>query len=312
MKTFIIHSPFLSDRNLNVDMLKSTFKNNAVSSNVSPDDITDEKLASIKYDKTGIPRYDASLSPLNKYHVSSAMNHIEAIRMAIDSKDSTDMCLFLEDDTLFDGNTYLTLLTESLKNFKESNFEIMFLNIQLNKDITTIQSINMDETIIPLTNAYVVKSSALEKLYNGVREFRYKFNVQLSFAIFTNKIQACVSPNYIFVDGSKFGTFYSYMDDNTILLLNPEWNGMYSALMRGTPENINVPLIEQKINELSNQNHPAVLHLHALLHMKYKQDYQMAKQYFEKAYDILVKNKFTVNGSVQLMKNYTSIFKYLQ
>jgi len=311
-KTYIIHSPDLNDREKNVENIKGVF-NGEVIDKYSHKNVTDEMMNSIVYEKKG-NKYDSMLSPLNKYQVSNISNHIEAFRKAVESKDKYEYFLFLEDDCLFDISSILKNLSEYIKIFKETPFEVFFLNLKTNNQskTPTVQGINTDELIIPLTNAYIVRSSVVEKIYKEIQTIRYKYNVQLSYAILTSKVMSAITTECLFIDGSKFGPFLTYIEDNTTMPLNPEWMAMFNALYKGKEGQIDVKAIENKLESFTFKNHPATLHLLALLHMKFKKNYALAKKYYDESYKMLVDNNFVVNGSTQMMKTYTEIFKHFQ
>jgi hypothetical protein len=304
--TYVIHSKELVDRVKKVEEIQSKFSDVKVVSSVVVDDVTDEM---IKFNVEPIknPAYD--LNPrMNKREFSICMNHRAAIEEAI-AESPRVSCLFMEDDCMFNDNI-IEQLEKELELFEASEFDAMYLNVSGNKSDSELSSIDTTTVIIPVTNAYVIKTTSLTKIYEHMKDIKYAYPKQLAYALMTSESKTCISTKQIIVDGSKYGGFLSFVSDNTILPINPAWTEIYSHIVE---KKVREDKYDAHFEKIDNDNvHPAMLFLKGLYAMECQKDYVLAKDCMDKVYNFIKINGYTLDGRHLFMKKYVELFKYLQ
>jgi hypothetical protein len=306
-KTYIIHSKELIDRVKKVEDINAKFSEVTTVSKVVADDVTDEMIK-ITPEPISNPVYDAN-PRMNKREFSICMNHIAAIEQAISDESDISSRLFMEDDCMFNDDIDEQLKKE-LDLFESSEFDAMYLNVAGNKSDNELVAIDTSSTVIPVCNAYVIKKSSLSKIHDKIKEIKYTYPKQLSYALMTSESKTCISTKQIMVDGSKYGGFLSFVSDNTILPINPLWTEIYSHTVEKKTVD---PKYDAHFEKMDNTNvHPAMLFLKGLYAMECQKNYVLAKECMDKVYNFIKINGYTLDGRLLFMKKYVELFKYLQ
>lgn len=254
------------------------------------------------------PQFQGLSVDLNLGQVSSALKHASAIQKAALSSTPS---IILEDDVLFQEDILVNLETV-LDQFSDSGF--VFLGMPLQKQVETetketmIIPGNDHYTVFPCCDSYIVSPQVAKTLSSCIFPIKFSANIHLSYLLKSNNITPYVLTKNIFVDGTKFGVYLCSMDSNTFLPFNMEFIRLIQ-LMR-TPFD-NTDAIEEGLRTAKFGNHPAILHIHAL-YLKEKKQYADAITILGNAVDILKQNNCIVNGSNPILRNYISLFQYVQ
>lgn len=307
-KTFIIHSSDLSDREKKVEELKQFFNDTSVVSKYTTNDVTDANLAAIKIEPVNKPAYDTGVIRMTKPEYSICLNHIAAFEEAIASG-YTGPVLFIEDDCMFNGNV-IEKITGDIELFLESDYDLMYMNVGGN-NTGKLAAVDLETTIIPVSNAYMIKSSALEKILKFLKQqIKYTFPRLLAYAAMMAECKACICTDQHIIDGSKYGAFLSIVSDNSILPINPMWSQIYNYISKN-PGKCN-PEIEKHLDDLSANSHPAMFILKGMYASECKGEHQAAKKIYEDVNSSFIQKGITMNGSRMFMKKYAELYKNLQ
>ena len=307
-KTFVIHSSDLSDRDKKVDEIKECFNDVVVVSQFKASDVTDDALRSIKIEATNNPNYDTNITRMTKPEYSICMNHIAAIEEAIKTGFEGPF-LFLEDDCMYNSDI-IEKITPDIKQFQDSDFDIMYMNVAGN-NTDVIQSINLETTIIPVSNAYMLKSSALKDILVFLKqEIKYSYPRLLAYAGMMSKKKACLSTDQHIIDGSKYGAFLSLVSDNSILPINPTWSKIY-AYINQNPDKRDMG-IEENLSMVPENSHPAMQILKGMYLSVCKGEHEAAKEVYDNVNKSFQEKNITMNGSTLFMKKYAELFQHLQ
>ena len=307
-KTFVIHSSELSDRDRKVDEIKECFNDVTVVSQFKASDITDDALRSIKIEATNNPVYDTNITRMTKPEYSICMNHITAIEEAIKTGFEGPF-LFLEDDCMYNADV-IEKITGDIKLFQDSEYDMMYMNVAGNSS-GNVQAVNLETTIIPVSNAYMLKSGALKDIVDVLKQqIKYSYPRLLAYAGMMSKKKACISTDQHIIDGSKYGAFLSLVSDNSILPINPTWSKVY-AYINQNPGKRDAE-IEKSLDMVPENSHPAMHILKGMYLSVCKGEHKAAKDVYDGVNSSFQKKNITMNGSTLFMKKYAELFKHLQ
>jgi len=333
---YVIHSPALTVREPNVKKLQELGfdRVNLVTSN-EPADITADivkTLVNVQPLPEMQPLFQALLRPLHVNQLSNALKHLTALRMIVESsrgvesstrgvesstrgQDSDSWHVVVEDDVL-SGNEAMETLRATLKE-APSDADMVFLGLPTTKSGSPEQRVFEEVPaifkLLPCCDSYAVKATLAAKLLDAFLPIKYPTQVQLSFLIESMNLKAyACSPN-VFVDGTKIGAFISSIEQNNMLIWNPQYNEVRRAVVRsdGEPTQEDLEKAQAILDEAHFKEHPDFKYLSSLVLLKAGK-IKEARAAFDATFEAYVNEKCVMGPDCQFMKDYVQIFKHFQ
>jgi hypothetical protein len=313
---YVLRSRSLIAREKNVETIHKVFKDYRVIDVIAndPSEITADIIKSmVDISDAGVPEsFKSLLKPMHVNAFSNTLKHFTALRMVVENckTEPRSRHVILEDDVLFNDQVVL-MLNETIKSMPPSA-DVVFLGLPCTKSGTPTNVVFEESRSIfkqlPCCDSYIVTHEGATKLLGSFLPIKFQTPIHLSYLFdkLDMKVYAC-SPN-VFIDGSKLGVFMSSIEQNNVLLWNPEYN-IVKALMAKGPESVGE--IEALISQAHFKEHPDFRYLSALTYMT-QGKFKEARDSFEKAFDVYVAENCIVGPDSQFMKDYVQIFKYLQ
>lgn len=317
LNVFVIHVQSLTHRKVTCEKLRSMIENLSGThfeyiTNNDPTEIKNENIRKFlnyePFKEEDLKPFNGFLRNLHLNHLSNALKHMEALEKAASSNKPS---LIIEDDMIFNDN-----IVESIKSILKNHpkdADVVFLGLPSIKETTSVYQ-NVRETfpILPCCDSYIIMPSAARKLFDALLPIKFSTNVQLSY-LFKKLDMNVVSivPN-VFVDGSKFGLYYSTLEVNNRLIFNSEYVTL-AKLIHETES-----FSEEDITKINNlfmniklKTNPEFYHLKALFETKIG-NAEYAKYIFQYALSLYENNGCIINSQSQFLKDYMRVYKHLQ
>jgi len=265
--------------------------------------------------------FKSRLKPLHTRQVSNCLKHLQALKIAHSIPNTDDIhplpfSLIVEDDALFTADVELQL--RAVVKTMPGDADIVFISLPTpiqTKSESPKAFIPIDGLFngdLPACDAYIVRTSAAEKLSSSFLPIRLHTPSHLRYMISELGLHAYVSTSNIFIDGSKIGVFPSSIDVNNVLL----WNTPYCRLLdaASSPNVTNDELkqaldIESKTQSFSK--HPDVLALRSRC-MARMGMFKEAKELAEQAMQGFEQGAALFNDNSIFLRNYMNIYGNLQ
>lgn len=271
--------------------------------------------------------YDTFLKGLHVRHLSNALKHAEAIKLASQSEEGK-FCLIIEDDVVFGENVAERLESVIKALSKNDSWDVNFLGLPqpISNDISTptITGVETLFKVLPEISSYIVKKEAAERLRDIFFPIRYMTNIQLTYLFLHKSKQVSFSPfrmtmstPNVFVDGSKFGVYLSSLLPNNKLILNQDYTKLHTIINSHEEHNAK-PYTEEEKSIISNKfesikfvAHPEFQSLKGLFEAQIG-NYEKAKSIYNSCYEIYKNNDSLLNGESDFIIQYARLFKHLQ
>lgn len=265
--------------------------------------------------------FKSRLRPLHMRQVSNCLKHLQALKIACSLPGTINtpilpFSLIIEDDALFTAEVERQL-RDVVKSIPE-DADIVFISLptpvqsqgEAPKPFLPIDGLFNGD--LPACDAYIVRTSAAEKLSSSFLPIRLHTPAHLRYMISSLGLRAYVSTSNIFVDGSKIGIFPSSIEVNNILL----WNPSYCRLLDTTSSpNITNDELKQALEMESKTQtfgkHPDVLALRSRC-MARMGMFKEAKELAEQAMQGFEQGAALFNDNSIFLRNYMNIYVNLQ
>lgn len=284
--------------------------------------------------QSGSDFYNDLIKNMHVKQVSNAMKHLLALRKVSDAVAHDSIAankttyLVLEDDIVY-GDDISKKLPDTialLKTVTES-WDIVMLGTPAVHTVVDGSPMEITEVkkmfrIMPCCDSYIINPNSASKLVSKFIPIRLCSNIQFSYI---NEQHPDVNimmtiPN-IFVDGSKLGIYISNVTPNNKLFLNKEYNKLYNLLNRDTSGACagacagqltaeELAEVEKGLKEIRFANHPDIMYLNALYHMKLGKPKE-AENIFTQAYQIYQQNDAVINNESEFLLNYMRVYRDL-
>ena len=255
--------------------------------------------------------YNKFMQMFTTRDISNIMKHMVAWEKILDTDDDT-INFVIEDDTYF-PETFVNNI-KKIYNELPKDYNMIFLcqpNNEKNVREPYISNfdIGSNRNLIS-TDSYIISKKMAEKLLDEYRmEVRFHNNIQMTYVIEKEKLKIYqVIPNIV-VEASKYGVYNSSMVTNNVLIYNNDYMNLYNMIM--TKNDIsNSKIIESLFENNTLRNNPDFLSLEGIYYFK-KENYQKAKECFDKAYKIYNDNNGLINRTSLFLTYYIDLFKFL-
>jgi hypothetical protein len=254
--------------------------------------------------------FDSALSSLHTRNISNSFKHAKAISWLADNASDDSINIIIEDDVLF-GDAIDTLLHSAVAQLPP-DFEFIFLGLP---STTTkppngfnYEKFSIAYNIAPCCESYIISKSCARKMKDSFFPIKFTTNIQLSFIIQKQNINAYfIQPN-LFIDGSKFGVYLSSVEANNTLVMNPEYHQLKAILDKATLSAEDFEKVKILKNTMKFRNHPDII---ALLGMhEWKQNnVDQAKTFFESAFKVYKANNCLMNNQSNFLRAYIEMYK---
>lgn len=257
--------------------------------------------------------YNGFLKNLHVFQLSNALKHYKALEEIVNNTDEGDINIILEDDVLYEDKMCMNL--EKIINDLPEVYDIVFLGLPSNVDPKKRNEVKFQPyremfKVLPYSDSYILSKAGAKKLYDNYLPIKFVTNVQLSYTLDKIKMEGLIAIPNIFMDGSKFGMFLSVLNPNNNLMFNNDYMKIRMALNEElTPQS--KEMLEKTFKESPIRVHPDFQHLQALYLTKI-QKYDEAQKVFEDALKVFQGNNCILNHESQFLKDYLSIYKYMQ
>jgi hypothetical protein len=317
VKIFVIHASQLEIRKPRVEHLIGLLGKDYDVEYITEYDPKDIEINNIRslfsVEKTNDEVYDTFLNNLSINQASNVLKHMSAIQKAAKHE---GVSMILEDDLLYqeDGiaQTVRSVIKKFIKN-EEAKFCMLGAPSRVSIDEDAPYELNKCSehkyTILPCCDSYLLKADTAKQMANVAFPIKFAGNIQISWVLKQLNIEPHMFNKNVFLDGSKYGSFLSSMDFNSVLPFNMEFVKMYQAVAGPEPDETAAAAL---LKDMKFQNHPAMLHLQALYHVKCKNDYKTAMVLLDNAFEILRQNNCIINGTNPILKTYVSLLEHVQ
>ena len=337
LNVFVIHAKFLALRTdlcedlkkrlESSDRLKVNFKYiEEYDSDSIPASIVNTKV-DISQTKETKYVFDSYLKGLHVRHLSNALKHHEAIKLASQSDDDT-YSLIIEDDVVFGDNVSTRLVSILDELDKNTDWDVNFLGlpqpISQEDSGPKVSKVNTLFKVIPEISSYVVKNKGAQKFSDLYFPIRYATNVQFSFIYMERATRLGVTPlrmtmttPNVFVDGSKFGVYLSSLLSNNQLILNQDYSKLHTIINAHSAYPNREYTKEQKetiskmLNTVKFCGHPEFRVLKGIFETQIG-EYEKANETFKACHLIYKNNNSLTNGESAFLSHYARLHKYLQ
>lgn len=261
---------------------------------------------------------DASLSRFNQFiknihinQLSNTLKHFDALSNIVKKPDSDeDLYLVLEDDMLF-GEELNRSLDTIIGSMKEES--LVFLGLpSSDQGELCIKPTSANFSVIPLVDSYLITHKTAKLIVDNFFPIKFTSVFQMNYLLSKLGIVSYQSTKNIFVNGSKYGMFVSTLSPNNSLVFNKDYMSILEIVNKqGAPTEDNDIYIEKLLKESPINKSPDFLHLVAKYKMK-KNNFKDAEKLFAEAYNLSLSNHGIINHESTMLKDFISIFKYLQ
>lgn len=338
LNVFVIHAKFLALRKDLCEDLKARLEgsdrlqvNFRYIEEFDPDSIpasfVDTKV-DINQSRNQKYAFDTFLKGLHVRHLSNALKHHEALKLAAQSNDDT-YTLILEDDVVFGDNVVNRIV--SILDVLDSNpdWDVNFLGlpqpIPKDQDVgPKVSNVSTLFKVLPEISSYVVKNKSAQKFCDLYFPIRYATHVHFSFIYLERAARmkkeplrmTMTTPN-VFVDGSKFGVYLSTLSSNNQLILNQDYSKLHNIIHAQNGYPVKEYTAEQKdamskmLNTVKFCGHPEFMVLRGIFETQIG-EYEKANETFKKCHLIYKNNSCLINGESAFLSHYAQLHKYLQ
>ncbi len=325
---YILHCKSLTERDRSVNNIITQLKdssysyNNLKIHNVSivasndpsevPIDVIQKTIDYSMIQDVSLSKYNQFIKNIHINQLSNTLKHFDALSNIVKKTDvnDDDLFLILEDDILFgqDLNKSLDTIVGCLK-----EEPIVFLGLPSNdQGELTIKPTSSNFSIIPLVDSYLINHKTAKLIVDNFFPIKFTNVFQMNYLLNKLGIVSYQSTRNIFVNGSKYGMFVSTLNPNNSLVFNKDYMSILEIVNKaGTPTHEDDAIVDKIVTTSPVNESPDFLHLIAKYQMK-KNNFKEAEKLFAKAYNHSLSNHGIINHESTMLKEFISIFKFLQ
>ena len=322
IQVYIIHSSLMDVRKQRMEalekMLKSCKKATYTLEFVSeydPNTIKQEDIKKIDITKKNSGElYDTLVKNMHINQISNVLKHAIAIEKA--SKSSSDFCVILEDDVLH-GDDVHDKLADIVKHCqKNEEMQMLFLGLPSFTPIDesggpTFKKTSEFYKLFPCCDSYMATPRIFAQLASNIYPMKHTTHIMLSQLTSTLGINTYMTTPNLFLDGSKFGAYLSSVDPNSKLIFNPAYNKLSMMVQKNSYTADEEKEIEQAFAGIKFQNHPDVMHIHAIFLMV-KKEFKKAEAILDSVFTILSQNGCIINSETESVRTHMRLYRFLQ
>lgn len=279
-----------------------------------PSDITPQVVAAhVLVEPLSDPRLhhlNAHSRPLGQRHVSNALNHLDALRLASECPDGT-ACLVVEDD-IVPLSGWADRLAAAVADAPK-DFDVIFTGIPSGSSaaFTRLEK----KSVLPICESYIVTPGAAKRLAAGFLPVRFPTPAHLGFLAAHLGLDLYTVNPAVFNDGSKIGAFVGTVDagNNSRLILNQTYHDAFRLL--GAPEGHDateeLEAVARAIDASPFSGHPDMLHAMAMVKWRTRGP-AIAMPIFASAVAAALAANAVVNSESRLLRDYIDLHRHIQ
>ena len=325
---YFIHANWLKDREKVISEFRkqvTKYKFNKISdvkvsiiTDYDPNDIDNafikNHISYAPYTEPELAPFNQLIKPLHVYHVSNSMKHVKALQLIAANTNPDDINLILEDDIVYEDR--VCMLLEKVINTLPDDSDLVFLGLPTNMQIKNRNQIIYKKTeelfnLIPYSDSYIVTQKAAKKMLSYLQPVKLLFNVQLSVAINTLKLQSYQTVPNVFMDGSKYGVFVSTLTPNNALIFHGDYTGTRNTLQQDQLSDQDHEKLKKLFETSPIRQHPDFQYLKAQYYIK-TGEYKEAEGVYNSALTVYQNNGCFLNHESQFLKDFLKLYKHLQ
>jgi GR25 family glycosyltransferase involved in LPS biosynthesis len=317
LNIYVVHVKTLAHRKVTCEKLKSLFENhpNVTFEYITDNDPVDIKTENIRKYINYEPLKEEELKPYNSLlknlHLNNLSNNLKHYQALEKAASSNKLSLILEDDVIFNDSVPQQLQT-AIQNMPQ-NVDMLFLGLPAMKETSeSFQNVTETFPVIPCCDSYLITPTCARKLYDAYLPIKFATNIQLSvlFRKLALNVMSLI-PN-IFVDGTKFGLYYSTLEVNNRLIFNQEYVKLAKLINeKNTFDEEEIQTINKLFVEVKLKTNPEFYYLKALFETKIG-NVEFAKYIYQYTLYLYESNGSVINSQSHFLKDYLRIFKHLQ
>ena len=263
------------------------------------------------------PEFAALLKPMHVNQLSNNLKHFTAMRMVVENGKHFPNAthVVVEDDVLFNDDVVSMLATTTKS--APAAYDIVFLGLPSTKTGTP-NEVSFESTqgifkLLPCCDSYVIDKKAAAAMVTAYLPIRFPTQVQLSHLMKKLQLAAYICSPNVFIDGSKLGVFMSSIEQNNLLLWNPQFNQIRAILAKAKESKslAGMEEVDALLKSAHFKDHPDFRYLAATAHAMNGR-YDEARIEFDRAFDVYVAERCVFGPDCQFMKDFVQIFRYLQ
>jgi hypothetical protein len=317
MKLFLIHDPKILSR---IPYYESTIKKIKeiidpqmdVEIITEPFDLKKKDFKNkIKLEKIQDEDFDKCLCYINIEQISNIEKHKKIYKKIIAYGKP---CMIIEDDCVI-STDYINNINKFFKEIDYNKFDILFTGFSENNeediDIKYIDTRNKYKILISKAS-YIINPKTAQKLLDYLDIYRYNMKISMSKFIWDNKdIRSIIINKHMFLESSKIGIHPTTINNNNILIFNPEYIELIRIINNSSITEENVTKAKKLFENLKKIESSDVHHIMSIIYHKLKL-YDNAKEELNIAIKIAIKKQGYLGKYSELLNNAINISQYNQ
>lgn len=314
MKLYIIHDESLKCR---VPYINSTLqKIKEIKPDIQPCIIKEPSSMNAdmikmktKLEKTGDEQFDRMLVNINEGHVCNIEKHRSVWNKIVETN---EYGIVIEDDCVI-SSEYISNIKDVLNtDLSTIVWDIIMtgFSVKGQKLPTLFNETHFQYKVLPSKASYIIKPALAKELLKYTEIYRYPLRGMLSKYIYDNRkdVKCVAYHEHMLLEASKIGMVPSSMNANNVLIFNPDFGSLVRMINSADIHLKDVKDIYKKVDHLGS---PDINHMMGVLYHK-KNKFDEAKEYFDKAIDLLIEKNGYLGKNSDILNNAINIYKYNQ